>query len=76
VPVEQLYDLVFDPTEVCNVAGEAGAAAALAEMRSRLDAWMRRTDDPLLAGHVPAPPAARVNDPDGRSPNEPTQATA
>ena len=29
---------------------------------------MRDTDDPLLRGPVPAPPEARVNDPDGLSP--------
>ena len=45
----------------------------LEEMRGRLDRWMRATDDPLLQGKVPAPPGARVNDPDGLSPREPTR---
>jgi hypothetical protein len=38
-------------------------------MRGRLEAWMKRTDDPLLEyGYVPAPEGAKVNDPDGFSP--------
>ena len=38
-----------------------------------LDAWMARTDDPLLAhaGVVPPPPGAQVNRMDAVSPNEP-----
>ena len=40
-------------------------------MRGRLDAWMKRTHDPLLSGPVPAPPGAKVNPVDGISPREP-----
>lgn len=69
---EQLYDLVFDPNEAHNQAGDPALAETLAEMRARLDQWMRATDDPLLRGPVPSPPGARVNDPDGVSPSEPT----
>ena len=36
------------PTEHHNLAGEAASAPVLAEMRGRLEAWMKRTDDPLL----------------------------
>jgi len=68
---EQLYDLVFDPSEQNNLAGDSRAEPALAEMRGRLDAWMRRTDDPLLKGPVAAPPGAKVNPVDGTSPQEP-----
>jgi arylsulfatase A-like enzyme len=71
--LEQLYDLVFDPNEAHNQAGEPALSAVLDEMRGRLDRWMRATDDPLLRGPVPAPAGARVNDPDGLSPSEPTQ---
>ena len=70
---EQLYDLVFDPNEACNVAGDPAVADVLGDMRKRLDDWMRATDDPLLSGRVPAPPGAKVNDPDGLSPQEPAQ---
>jgi len=69
-PAEALYDLAFDPTEVNNLAGDPAAKAVLADMRRRLDRWMRETDDPLLHGPVPAPRGARVNDPGGVSPTE------
>jgi arylsulfatase A-like enzyme len=73
VPGDELYDLVFDPCETCNRARDPAAAGPLAEMRGRLDRSMRETDDPLLRGPVPAPKGARVNDPAGLSPNEPTR---
>jgi len=72
VPHEQLYDLVFDPNETCNLAGDPSMASVLEEMRALLEKWMKRTDDPLLHGEpVPAPRGARVNDPSGISPGEP-----
>jgi N-sulfoglucosamine sulfohydrolase len=70
---EQLYDLIFDPNEARNLAGELSMAGIFEEMRGRLDQWMRATDDPLLHGRVPAPAGVRVNDPDGLSPDEPTR---
>lgn len=69
---EQLYDLVFDPGEVRNLADDPTYCDVLADMRSRLQRWMERTEDPLLLGHVPAPSGAEVNDPNGVSPQEPT----
>ena len=68
---EQLYDLVFDPAEQRNLAGDSRAGEALREMRGRLDSWMSRTEDPLLHGPVPAPPGAKINPVDGTSPQEP-----
>jgi len=70
---ERLYDLVFDPNETNNLAGDPVMADTLIEMRGRLDRWMAATDDPLLHGPVPAPSRSKVNDPDGLSPREPTQ---
>jgi hypothetical protein len=70
---ERLYDLVFDPNETNNLAGDPAMAETLAEMRGRLDRWMVATNDPLLHGPVPAPSGSKVNDPDGLSPQEPTQ---
>jgi N-sulfoglucosamine sulfohydrolase len=70
---EQLYDLTFDPNETYNLADDPSSAGVLDEMRGRLDRWMHATGDPLLQGRVPAPPGARVNDPDGLSPGEPTR---
>jgi N-sulfoglucosamine sulfohydrolase len=45
-----------------NRAADPACAEALAEMRGRLDAWMRETEDPLLDGPVPPPPGATVNE--------------
>ena len=70
VASEQLYDLIFDPNEAHNLADDPSMDSVLDEMRGRLDRWMHATDDPLLRGPVPAPPGARVNDPDGLSPSE------
>ncbi len=69
---ERLYDTLLDPLERVNLADSAGHAEALADMRARLERWMRDTDDPLLTGPVPAPPEAELNDPDGSSPSDPT----
>jgi arylsulfatase A-like enzyme len=70
LPVESLYDLIFDPTEQNNLVPDPTAAQALSQMRDRLNAWMQRTNDPLLKGRVPAPQGAYVNDPDGASPKD------
>lgn len=67
---EQLYDLLFDPTEANNVAVDPANATVLADMRRRLDAWMKQTNDPLLNGDVPPPPGAIVNHQDDLSPND------
>jgi arylsulfatase A-like enzyme len=69
---EQLFDLMLDPTETQNLAGQDEFRKVLEEMRFRLMAWIQRTKDPLLNGPVPAPTSAEINDPDGLSPNEPT----
>jgi arylsulfatase A-like enzyme len=66
---EALYDLVFDPVEVHNVAGDAAYADVLADMRERLDQYMRQTHDPLLKGPVPIPKGAWANDPDDLHPS-------
>lgn len=58
---EQLYDLALDPGEASNLAGDPRAAAALEEMRGRLERWMKRTGDPLLRGPIVAPSGAIVN---------------
>jgi N-sulfoglucosamine sulfohydrolase len=76
VPRERLYDLVFDPAEGDDLAGRPRFSDRLAEMRGRLDRWMRETDDPLLAGPVEAPPGALVNEPWQVSPNEALRAVS
>jgi N-sulfoglucosamine sulfohydrolase len=72
VPSEQLFDLVFDPNEATNLAGDPSHADVLADLRARLEAWMRETDDPLLAGHVDPPPGVDINSPEQRSAADPT----
>ncbi|MFC1453189.1 sulfatase, partial [Verrucomicrobiota bacterium] len=67
---EELYDLVYDPVERCNRANDPAYADTLGDMRRRLDKWMRDTDDPLLCGPIPMPPAAIVNDPSDTSPQD------
>jgi arylsulfatase A-like enzyme len=73
VPAESLFDLVFDPGESYNLATSAAHADVLADMRVRLDSWMRDTADPLLSARLALPPGLVVNDPDGLSPSEPTR---
>lgn len=57
VPDEMLFDLVFDPHESNNLAESASHRSELAGMRTRLRTWMESTQDPLLDGCVPEPPA-------------------
>ena len=76
LPEESLYDLVFDPTEHNNLARDPGSAPVLAEMRQRLNRWMKSTDDPLLRGPVPAPHGAKINNPDSLSPKDPPDTVA
>jgi arylsulfatase A-like enzyme len=74
VAVEQLYDLVLDPEEGDNLAADPAQAEPLAEMRARLDAWMRETEDPLRDGPVAPPAGAAVNEQWQISPDEPLRA--
>jgi N-sulfoglucosamine sulfohydrolase len=71
LPREALHDLRFDPVEAHNLIDAPYRAEIAAELRARLDDWMRETGDPLLEGPVPAPDGAEVNDPDQVSPTEP-----
>jgi N-sulfoglucosamine sulfohydrolase len=71
-PAEQLYDVLFDPNEAANLAGDPAYASTLDGLRSRLEAWMSDTADPLLDGPVAPPPGATLNLPDQRSPSDPT----
>jgi N-sulfoglucosamine sulfohydrolase len=71
-PAEQLYDLFFDPTEVCNLVDRPAFASVLRHMRTQLEGWMQETNDPLLDGPVAAPPGAELNDPDQPSAGSPT----
>jgi arylsulfatase A-like enzyme len=60
-PMESLFDLMFDPHETNNLAGDPAHAAALADMRARLARVMRETNDPVLAGRIVPKPGMLVN---------------
>ena len=71
LPREALHDLHFDPVEAHNLIDAPHCAGVADELRARLDAWMRETQDPLVDGPVPAPEGAELNSPDQVSPAEP-----
>jgi len=71
LPSEQLYDLIFDPHETCNLATNPAFREVLQDMRRRLDRWMRMTHDPLLEGPVRPPTGAIITDPGAVSPKGP-----
>jgi N-sulfoglucosamine sulfohydrolase len=73
IPEEQLYDLVLDPQEGHSVADDPARAEVLAEMRERLETWMRETDDPLLDGPIDPPNGAIYNDQRQVSPDDPVR---
>ncbi|MCF6176255.1 MAG: sulfatase [Victivallaceae bacterium] len=58
-PREELYDLMFDPQERCNLANNPEMVEVLADMQKRLQRWMIETDDPaLLTGRPQIPDSA------------------
>lgn len=69
LPVESLFDLVFDPHENNNLVENSTTQTILREMRNRLNRWMSETKDPLLKGTIPKPTNAVVNDRNALSPH-------
>lgn len=69
----QLFDLLLDPAERNNLADDPAHHAVRQDMESRLERWMRETDDPLLKGPVAAPKGAKVNLRSQLEPSEPVQ---
>jgi N-sulfoglucosamine sulfohydrolase len=47
-PAEQLFDLDNDPAEVKDLAKDPESATVLEDLRTRLEDWQRRTNDPWL----------------------------
>ena len=66
----QLYDTLFDPMQLRNLAGDPSLAAIEDDLRTRLHAWMAETNDPLQHGPVPMPAGTVANPVDGRTPND------
>ncbi len=65
---EELYDLMLDPQERNNLAGEEAYRAVLDDMKHRLAVWQRTTGDPLLtAGRLDLPEGAICCTPDSYS---------
>ena len=73
VPRERLYDLILDPGEGDNLVDDPQWAEVLADLRERLEEWMRETEDPLLDGPIPPPPGAVVNEPWQTSADDPVR---
>jgi N-sulfoglucosamine sulfohydrolase len=71
VPFEQLYDLVYDPNESANLAGDPACAKVLESLQATLLSWMEMTEDPLLLGDPAPPSGAEINDPGQLSASEP-----
>jgi len=52
---EELYDLENDPNELTNLSSDPAYYKTVSEMRTKLNDWMERTNDPLLKGKIPHP---------------------
>jgi arylsulfatase A-like enzyme len=72
VPGEELFDMVLDPEEGNNLAGDPAFEDVRAELAGRLERQMRESHDPLLDGPVAAPSGVRLNRQDQISAEEPT----
>ena len=55
---EELFDLYLDPMEACNRVNDPAYQAIRQELREKLDAWMKQTDDPFANGDLPPVPAS------------------
>lgn len=67
-PPELLFDLVNDPWERTNLAGDRTFAGVRDSLRDRLERWMRATGDPLLHGEMAAPAGATLTPADAYNP--------
>jgi len=52
-PPEELYDVAADPYQVRNLAEDPQQVATLARLRGTLEAYLRKTGDPLIDGNDP-----------------------
>jgi len=65
---EGLFDLIFDPNEMNNRVDDPSCQEVLADLRNRLDEWMKQTDDLMQSGERPMVPGTQYCDPDGLHP--------
>jgi arylsulfatase A-like enzyme len=61
-------DLTTDPIERENLVSDPDHDDLLEEMRSKLEMWMRETDDVMLKGHIPPHSGGRITPPDSYTP--------
>jgi len=45
----ELYDLIHDPNELCNLAGDPSHAELASGLDAELETWMREHDDPFFS---------------------------
>jgi arylsulfatase A-like enzyme len=64
LPPVELYDLITDPHETCNLACSCDYSSIREKLECRLQLWMQQTNDPLLNGSVPRPAGAIVCTPE------------
>ncbi|MUK89425.1 sulfatase-like hydrolase/transferase [Ornithinibacillus sp. L9] len=50
---EELYDLEKDPLEEHNLADDENYKQVLLDLRSKVEKWMKDSNDPLLEGPIP-----------------------
>ena len=67
-PPEMLFDLVHDPLERANLAGDPTLSSVRDSLRDQLERWMRATGDPLLDGELAAPAGATLTPADSYAP--------
>lgn len=58
---EYLFDLYFDPAEKNNLAKDPEYKEILVKLRTELENWQKRTDDPILNGQISIKPNWKVN---------------
>ena len=64
-PVEELYDTEADPDEVYNLADDPQHRATIERLRTALEEWVERIDDPLATDELEVL-RTRVWPPDGK----------
>jgi uncharacterized sulfatase len=52
-PAEELYDVAADPGQIRNLAADRARAGDLKRLRSELERYLRRTEDPRIEGRDP-----------------------
>ncbi len=59
-PKARLFDRLFDPHEVNNLAADPAHQTILAELKTRLHQHLKETKDPILQAPIPAPRGATL----------------